>query len=139
MEIRAGPQGPFYFTEICAGAKAGERIRPMGIFEYIQSHWLEWLFAAITAAAGLGYRNVSVRLKAEQKKNTAIAEGVQSLLRENMVANYNKYTDRGYCPIYAKESIKKVYSAYHNLDGNDVATELYHKLLAMPEEKEKEE
>ncbi|MDB2176280.1 hypothetical protein [Blautia wexlerae] len=32
-----------------------------------------------------------------------------------------------------------VYSAYHNLGGNDVATELYHKLLAMPEEQESEE
>lgn len=28
---------------------------------------------------------------------------------------------------------------YHNLGGNDVATELYHKLLAMPEEQESEE
>lgn len=108
----------------------------MEILTYIQAHWTEWLFALITAAAGIGYRNVSVRLKTEQARNTAIAEGVQSLLRENLVANYNKYTDRGYCPIYAKESIKKVYSAYHGLNGNDVATELYHKILAMPEEKE---
>lgn len=97
---------------------------------------MEWLFALITAAAGLGYRNVSDQLKAERKKNQAIADGVQSLLRESIVENYNKYTDREYCPIYAKESIKKVYTAYHNLGGNDVATELYHKLLAMPEEKE---
>lgn len=108
----------------------------MEILTYIQAHWIDWLFAVITAAAGLGYRNVSARLKLEQEKNRAIADGVQSLLRESIVENYNKYTDRSYCPIYAKESIKKVYTAYHNLGGNDVATELYHKLLAMPEEKE---
>ncbi len=102
---------------------------------HVQAYWLDWLFAAITAIIGLGYRNLLKRLKQEQQKNEAIANGVQSLLRESIVSNYNKYSDRGYCPIYAKESIKKVYTSYHNLDGNDVATELYHKILAMPEEK----
>lgn len=111
----------------------------MEILSYLQSHWLEWLFAALTAAAGIGYRNVSAKLKMEHERNGAIANGVQSLLRESIVENYNKYSDRGYCPIYAKESIKKVYTAYHNLGGNDVATELYRKLLALPEEKEEKE
>ena len=67
-------------------------------------------------------------------KNKAIAEGVQSLLRDSIVLNYNRYLDRGYCPIYAKESIKKIYHAYRDLQGNDVATDLYHKLLDMPTE-----
>lgn len=107
----------------------------MEILQFMQTHWTEWLFAIITALLGAGYKNISAKLKAEQKKNNAIAEGVQSLLRESIVSNYNKYTDREYCPIYAKESIKKVYRAYHNLGGNDVATELYNKILVMPEEK----
>ena len=112
----------------------------MAIWEYIATHWVEWLFAAITALAGLGYRDVSKKLKTEKERDKAIAAGMQSLLRESIVDNYNKYTDRGYCPIYAKESIKRAYAAYHKLDGNDVATELYHKLLAMPEEpKERED
>ena len=110
----------------------------MEILQFIQTHWLDWLFAIVTTLLGIGYKNISARLKAEQKKNDAIAVGVQSLLRESIVSNYNKYTDKKYCPIYAKESIKKVYSAYHNLDGNDVATELYHKILAMPEERKEE-
>ena len=97
----------------------------MEVLQFIQTHWIEWLFAIITALLGAGYKNISTRLRAEQKKNNAIAEGVQSLLRESIVNNYNKYTDREYCPIYAK----------HNLGGNDVATELYNKILAMPEEK----
>ena len=108
----------------------------MEILSYLQSHWLEWLFAVLTAAAGIGYRNVSAKLRLEHERSIAIANGVQSLLRENIVENFNKYSKRGYCPIYAKESIKKVYTAYHNLGGNDVATELYRKLLALSEEKE---
>lgn len=64
------------------------------IIFYAQAHWIEWLLAVLTGLAGIGYRSLSVRLKAEQKKNTAIAEGMQSLLRESIVSNYNKYTDR---------------------------------------------
>ena len=123
----------YFFTKLRQPG-AGERIY-MEVLQFMQAHWVEWLFAIITALLGTGYKNISTRLKAEQKKNNAIADGVQSLLRESIVNNYNKYTDREYCPIYAKESTKKVYSAYHNLGGNDVATELYNKILVMPEEK----
>lgn len=123
----------YFFTKLRQPG-AGERIY-MEVLQFMQAHWVEWLFTIITALLGTGYKNISTRLKAEQKKNNAIADGVQSLLRESIVNNYNKYTDREYCPIYAKESIKKAYSAYHNLGGNDVATELYNKILVMPEEK----
>lgn len=106
----------------------------MQLIQFIQQNWAEWLFAALSCVLGFLYRDVGRRLKKEQKKSAAIAEGVKSLLRESVVQNYNKYQEREYCPIYAKESIKKAYEAYHNLGGNDVATKLYHTLLDMPEE-----
>lgn len=111
----------------------------MPIVNFIQQNWVEWLFAVVTFILTALYRDVRKRLQEEQKKSTAIAEGVQSLLRESIVSNYNKYQDREYCPIYAKESVKRAYEAYHKLGGNDVATKLYNTLLDMPEEpKEKE-
>lgn len=108
----------------------------MEIVAYIGAHWVEWLFTVCLAVLTFAWRQVSHRLKDEQKKNEAIAEGIQSLLRENIVSNYNKYKSKGYCPIYAKESIKKVFKSYSNLGGNDVATGLYKELLEMPTEKE---
>ena len=110
----------------------------MEILDYISVHWIEWLFAIITAIAAFGYRSVLKKLQEEKERNVAIAEGVQSLLRNSIVTAYNKYSEKGYCPIYAKESMKKVYEAYHRLGGNDVATSLYHKTLAMREDKEDE-
>lgn len=106
----------------------------MHIASYISAHWVEWLFAALLAFLGWEYKRIMARLLIEQKKNEAIAKGVQCLLRESIVSNYNKYSDKGSCPIYAKESIKSVYKSYHDLGGNDVATGLYRKLLEMPEE-----
>lgn len=107
----------------------------MEILSYFQSHWVEWFFALCLAALGAGWKYILNRLKEEHEKNEAIAEGVQSLLRESIVTNYNRYSDRGFCPIYAKESLKKVYHAYHDLGGNDVATDLYDKMLKMPTER----
>lgn len=106
----------------------------MEIVAYITAHWVQWLFAGLLALLGWGYRTVSARLRAEQERNTAIAEGVQALLRDSIVSSYNKYSERGACPIYAKESVKKAYAAYHQLGGNDVATELYQKILKMKED-----
>lgn len=105
----------------------------MEILAFVSSHWLEWLFTAVLAVLSWLFKLMRDQLEEEKKKNEAIAEGVQSLLRESIVTNYNHYTDKGFCPIYAKESIKKVYKAYHNLGGNDVATELYNKVLKMAE------
>lgn len=107
------------------------------IVEFISASWVEWIFAIVTAVLAYLYRGISARLAQEQAKNQAIANGVQSLLRESIVHNYNKYSERGYAPIWAKESLKMCYSAYHDLGGNDVATQLYHKMLAMPEQEEK--
>ena len=106
------------------------------ILSYIATHWVEWLFAICLAVLTAAWKMVSKRLAEEHDKNEAIAEGMQALLRESIVTNYNKWHDRGYCPIYAKESTKRVYQAYHDLGGNDVATQLYKKMLEMPEEPE---
>ena len=72
----------------------------------------------------------------QDRKQQALEDGVQCLLRNSIVTDYNKYTNKGYCPIYAKETLKKTYQAYSNRGGNDVAKELYHKLLQMPSEVE---
>lgn len=105
------------------------------ILNYIIMHWVEWLFAALLGILGWGYRNVNERLKEEHAKNEALLNGVQALLRESIVDCYNKYSDKGYMPIYAKESLKRAYEAYSVLGGNDVAAELYSKMLAMNEER----
>ena len=106
------------------------------IISFISAHWTEWLFTAALAVLSWAFRGVRAQLREEHDRNEAIAAGVQALLRESIVNGYNRYSDKGFCPIYAKESIKRVYASYHDLGGNDVATELYQKLLKMPENRE---
>lgn len=74
-------------------------------------------------------------IKALKKRNTALEDGVQCLLRAELIRNHDKYAiDKHYCPIYAKEALKRAYTAYHTLGGNDVATDLYHETMDLPTE-----
>lgn len=104
------------------------------IINHIQAYWVEWLFALIIAILGAGYRSISARLKAEMKKNDAIANGMQSLLRASIIETYNICRARGEAPLHVKDSLIEVYKAYSALGGNDVATRLYRKIMDMPEE-----
>ncbi|MPN16592.1 hypothetical protein SDC9_163937 [bioreactor metagenome] len=60
--------------------------------------------------------------------------GLQCLLRAEIIRSYEKYQDKGFCPLYAKEALKREYDSYHDLHGNDVATDLYRQMMALPTE-----
>ena len=55
------------------------------IVQYIFLHWVEWLFLAISALLGWGYRQLTKRQKAEAERNTALHEGMQALLRDRII------------------------------------------------------
>ena len=65
-------------------------------------------------------------------KNKGRQEGLRSLLRAEIIRAYEKYTERGYCPIYAREPLTKVYEAYHAMGGNGTGTDFYKKTIALP-------
>lgn len=76
---------------------------------------------------------VCATVKHHQKKEKAEEAGVCCLLRAEIIRQHEKHTERGYCPLYAKEALKKVYEAYHNLGGNDVGARLYNETMALPD------
>jgi hypothetical protein len=117
--------------------KKGEKEK-MQILNFIQINWVGWLFAALFGLSGNGYRLLRKQMLKQKEDSHAIKMGIQALLRQQIIDCHHKYTGRGICPIYAKESLRRVYKAYHNLGGNDVATELYEELLEMPVEKKEE-
>ncbi len=92
---------------------------------------------AITGALGAVSTYLGMRYKNMKKENSALKEGMQSLLRSDIIKSHDKYTALGYCPIYAKESATKSYEAYHALGGNGVITKLYEDIMALPEEQPK--
>lgn len=66
----------------------------------------------------------------------ALREGVQCLLRAEIIRQNEKWVKAKHCPVYAKQALSRAYKAYHALHGNDVATGLYEETMELPERKE---
>ncbi|MDO4301268.1 MAG: hypothetical protein Q4D26_07760 [Clostridia bacterium] len=104
------------------------------IVELIKQYWIDLGFGVFTAFLAFCYKNLKIELLKRVKEQEAVKEGVVALLRQALYDNYNKWSERGYCPIYAMEVSKKIYEQYHSLGGNDVGTELYERLKELPTE-----
>lgn len=75
------------------------------------------VLGALTAYLGTMYR-------IKKKENDALKAGVQALLRDRIIQSYNHYTEKGWMPIYAKESIDACYRSYEALGDNGVIDNL---------------
>lgn len=65
----------------------------------------------------------------------ALVDAVRCLLRAEIIRQNEKWVEKGFCPVYAKQALSKAYTAYHSLKGNDVGTALYNETMALPEQK----
>ena len=85
---------------------------------------------------GIGTRAILSRLHQQEAQQKALEKGVQALLRDRMLHGYNKYTELGYAPVYAKENFENMYNQYHELGGNGVMTKLHVEFMELPTNKE---
>lgn len=92
---------------------------------WIQQYWIEVLFGAIATGLVTGFRMMSVQFK-------AIKAGMQAMLRNQIIGQYNKYTDKGHIPIYGLENVEAMYVQYHALGGNGTITRLVEELRELP-------
>lgn len=76
-------------------------------------------------------------LENKTEDDECIREGVQALLRAQMIQDYNKWINRGCAPIYARENFENCWEKYHALGANGVMDDLHEKFMELPT-KEKE-
>ena len=72
------------------------------------------------------------KVQEEARKNTALVDGVQALLRNEIIAKYNHYTDKGHIPIYGMENVLDMFNAYRALGGNGTAAKLVDAMKDLP-------
>lgn len=72
------------------------------------------------------------KIKGIEQKYDAICLGVQALLRDRLIHDYNKYMSLGYAPIYAKENFENMWKQYHNLGVNGVMDETHESFKRLP-------
>ena len=98
------------------------------------AEFLKWLIPFLCGGAVSIATAAFAAAKRAHKKSCALEDGVQCLLRAGIIRSYDKYTERGHCPLYAKEALTRAYASYHRLGGNDVATKLYNEMMKLPNE-----
>lgn len=79
---------------------------------------------------GLGF--ISTKLKKNKKKEQAIEQGVQALLRNELVRRYREYESKGEMSILDKENMEAMFVQYQNLGGNGTVKHLMDDLLELP-------
>ena len=86
----------------------------------------------IPAALGAGIGFLSSKLKKNKAKEKAIEEGVQALLRNELVREYREYKAKGELSILDKENIAAMFEQYKNLGGNGTVKHLIDELMELP-------
>lgn len=85
----------------------------------------------IIAGAVISY--IFALYRAKKRENDALRAGVQALLRDRIIQAYNHYVcEKGWVPIYAKESIDACYKSYEALGDNGVINSLMEQLNELP-------
>ena len=92
----------------------------------------KFLSQIVNALAGAIITLLWTMLRAKKRENDALKEGVQALLRDRIIQAYNHYSDKGWIPIYAMESIEACYKSYEELGQNGVIDNLMKQLRALP-------
>lgn len=68
----------------------------------------------------------------------SLKDGLLSLLRAELIRSHDKYTKKGFCPLYAKEALEKAYKAYSALGGNGAMKQVYEDTMELPIESEEQ-
>lgn len=92
------------------------------IFELILKWAIPFICAGCVAAVGASWKSI-----------IAIRNGIQCILRAEILRDHKEYTKKGHCPLYAKEALNRTYKAYHDLGGNDIATAKYQEVMNLPD------
>lgn len=105
--------------------------------------WAIPFILSTAASAAIAYTKALRKKHTEReeeinKRIKALEDGVQSLLRSEIMRVHDKYSGPGYCPQYEKDALELAYKAYHALGGNDIATKLYNDVIKLPETEQKE-
>ena len=86
----------------------------------------------IPALLGGGIGFLSSKVKKDRAKEKAIEEGVQALLRNELVRRYREYEIKGEMSILDKENIEEMFKQYENLGGNGTVKQLMTELMHLP-------
>ena len=94
----------------------------MNILQMILSYLIPTILGAI-----LGF--IDTNFKKNKKKDLAIEQGVQALLRNEIIRRYREFESKGEISILDKENLEEMFEQYKNLGGNGTVKKMMDELL----------
>lgn len=76
--------------------------------------------------------DIMKQFQVTNKNYEYISDAILCGTRKNLIHECEKYLSYGKITIYARDSIQKMYRAYHNLGGNGTITDLYNRVMKLP-------
>ena len=102
------------------------------MLEFIIKYWLEIGFTIICGVFSCLFKNLTNKQKETTKRQKAVENGVQALLRNELVRRYREYESKGEISILDKENIEHMFNEYKNLGGNGTVAKMYEEILSLP-------
>lgn len=95
--------------------------------------YLVQLFSVILNIVLLyGFKRYIERQKNSEQRQTAIENGLRSLLRDRVIKTCMLYSKQGHVPVEELENVTDMFEAYKNLKGNGAAEAVYKRFLTLP-------
>ena len=104
----------------------------MDFEKIIIDHWLHFLLTTVTTALTAMVLNLRKKIVRFQERERATEEGVQALLRNEIIKTYNHYMDKGWMPIHERDNVHHLLCQYKKLGGNGTVPPLIEELMELP-------
>lgn len=100
--------------------------------EFILKYWVEALLTSVCAFVSFTYKKIKKRFEEQDTKRKAIENGVQALLRNELIKNFREYKRIGEITLLDKENMEHMFAEYFNLGGNGMMHEVYDEFKQIP-------
>lgn len=98
----------------------------------ILEYWLHFLLAALSTSLTYMVLNLKKKFIRFQERERATENGVQALLRNEIIKTYNHFINQEFMPVHEYDNISYLYSQYKNLGGNGTIQKLMEEIEEMP-------
>lgn len=102
------------------------------ILKIILSYLIPTVLGGILGYFSTKFKKNKKEEESKERKEKAIEEGLQALLRNELVRRYREYETKGELSILDKENIEAMFKQYEILGGNGTVKHLMEELLSLP-------
>lgn len=98
------------------------------MLDFIKEYWLEALFGVVCTQ----FTALCMRVRKRRREQECLRTAICALLRDRIIAVYNRYSEKEFFPIHERENLAHLTSEYYALGGNGIVKDLEKRLASLP-------